>query len=411
MTETKALSLEKGRIVLPLIILLALLLYLPGCGRNEGSAKEKSKTPAKKTEDKKESEAGIITLSPEKQKIANIEVRTIYFEKISAPLSATAVIELNADKVSKVSSRVGGKINRLMVTQGQRVKAGQPLAYVDSVDLDQVWSEYIKAKGKLDLAVKTFKREETLFDKKVSPEKDVLKARQDLSEAEADLALLKEKFRLFGLEISQFESQRNNGGKANLFIPISSLLGGVVLNKAVTQGEVISQDKVLFTVADLSTLWVLLHFYEKDIPHLKTGMGVRISVAAFPDKIFTGRISYLGDVVDEQSRTVSARVTINNSDGILKPGMFATVLIETKISEDKKTLVVPEDAVMIDGTSHYVFVWTSSEKFLKKDIRVGRTLGGIVEVTEGLKEGDQVVVKGGFTLKSELKKETLEAEK
>lgn len=245
--------------------------------------------------------------------------------------------------------------------------------------------------------------------KKISPEKDVLKARQELSEAEADLNLSKERFRLLGIDISRMELKINGKENDHPLIPISSAISGVVIEKTVSQGEVVGPEKALFTVADLSTLWVVIDIYEKDIPSLKTGMGVKVSVTAFPEKVFRGRISYIGDVVDEKTRTVKARVTVDNSGGLLKPGMFAAVSIDAKGAAEK-AIALPEEAVLIDGMKRYVFVQIAPDRFKRQDITVGKTFGKKIEAAEGIKEGDAVAVKGAFILKSELKKESLEAE-
>jgi len=166
----------------------------------------------------------------------------------------------------------------------------------------------------------------------------------------------------------------------------------------------VNSEKALFTVADLSTLWVVIDIYEKDSSRLRLGTGVKVSVTAFPDKTFRGKISYISDVVDEKTRTEKARVTIDNSSGLLKPGMFAAVLIEATSGGTERIIAVPEEAVLLDGTKRYVFVNISPDKFNRRDIEVGRTLGGRLEVTSGLKEGEMVAVKGAFILKSELKK-------
>jgi len=408
MTLTKEIKMKKKYITLLVFLFLTVTLSVTGCSRKESSKDEKSTTSAEKKGAEKE--PGVVTLSPEKQKASGIVVQKVVPESVSAPLSATAVIELNADRVSKVGSRATGKITKVTASQGDRVKAGQPLAYLDTVELDQAWSEYVKAKSRRELALSNLKREETLFEKKVSPEKDVIKARQELSEVEADLALSKEKFRLLGIDIRQMELGRNSGRNDHPFIPISSAIDGVVIEKSVTQGEVVNPEKVLFTVADLSTLWVLIHLYEKDVPRLKTGMAVKVSVTAFPDRDVRGTLSYIGDVVDEKMRTVNARVTVNNASGLLKHGMFATVLIDTKALEVEKVLTVPESAVLIEGSTRYVFVQIGPDRFKKRDITVGRTVGNKMEVTSGLKGGDPVVMKGAFTLKSELKKEELAEE-
>lgn len=400
------LKMQNKFLILIIILITATGLVITGCGKKESPKEEKP--AAEKKEGHEKEEPGVVTLSEEKQKAAGMETVKISSESISVPVSATAVIELNADRVSKISPRTSGKIVRLIASLGDRVKAGQPLAYFDSPELGQIWAEYKKAKGKVELAQKNLKREETLFEKKISPEKDVLKARQELSEAEADLNLSKERFRLLGIDITPFEAERKNG--EHPLLPLSAPISGVVIEKNVSQGEVVGPEKTLFTVADLSTLWVVIDIYEKDIPRLKTGTGVKVSVTAFPDKDFRGRISYIGDVVDEKTRTVKARVTVDNSGGLLKPGMFAAVTIDAKGSQEERVIAVPQEAVLMDGEARYVFMQTAPDRFKRRDIKVGRTFGKRIEVTEGLKEGDVIVTKGSFVLKSELKKEELAGE-
>ena len=397
---------RKKFFTLILILLVGIAVFISGCGKKESPKEEKS--AAEKKEGHEKEEPGVVVLSEEKLKTAGIETAKINLESVSAPISATAVIDLNADRVSKISPRTSGRIVKLIASLGDRVKAGQPLAYFDSAELGQIWAEYLKAKGRVELTRKNLKREETLFEKKVSPEKDVLKARQELSEAEADMSLSKERFRLLGIDITPFEAERKNGDHP--LLPLSSPVSGAVIEKTVSQGEVVGTEKVLFTVADLSTLWVVIDIYEKDISRLKAGMGVKVAVTAFPDRDFRGRISYIGDVVDEKTRTVKARVTVDNSGGLLKPGMFATVTIGAKGSQEEKVIAIPEEAILLEGTTRYVFVQVSPDKFKRKDITTGRTFGKKLEVVEGLKEGDTIAVKGVFILKSELKKESLEAE-
>lgn len=406
MITRKELKMRNNFIMLILILFLGTAVFISGCGKKESPKDEK---PSAAVEKKEKEEPGVVTLSEEKQKGAGIEVQKIAQESISAPLAATAVIEPNADRVSKISPRTSGKIVKLIASLGDRVKAGQPLAYFDSPELGQIWAEYLKAKGRAGLARKNLQREETLFEKKVSPEKDVLKAKQELSEVEADLNLSKERFRLLGIDISQLEIQNGKNADHPL-IPISSAIGGAVIEKTVSQGEVVGPDKTLFTVADLSALWVVIDIYEKDISKVKAGMPVKVLVTAFPEKVFRGRLSYIGDVVDERTRTVKARVTVDNSSGLLKPGMFATVSIDTAKGEVEKVIAISEEAILLEGTTRYVFVQVSPDKFKKKDITTGRAFGKKLEVIEGLKEGDTIAVKGVFILKSELKKESLEAE-
>jgi len=396
-----------------IILVLSIAVLAIGCGKKEAAKEVKAVAGEEKKEsghgeEHEKEEPDVVTLSPEKQQSSGIEIRQVALENIAVPLSATAAIEINMDRAAKISPRVTGKIVKIIASQGDRVKAGQALAYLDSVELDQTWSDYIKAQGKVELARKNFQREEILFEKKISPEKDVLKAKQELGEAEADINLAKERFRLFGVDVTEFGAASGNGNHP--LIPVASPVSGVVIEKAVTQGEMVNSEKALFTVADLSQLWVVIDVYEKDITRLKLGTGVKVSVTAFPDRTFRGKISYIGDVVDEKTRTEKARVTIDNSSGLLKPGMFATVLAETTDSSAQRLIAVPEEASFVDGTRRYVFIQTAQDKFKMREIETGRTLGSWLEVKSGLKEGEPVAVKGVFILKSELKKGELEGD-
>lgn len=353
-------------------------------------------------------ESSVMKLSEEAQKAAGIEIRAAMLAPLSAPIEATAVIELNADRVAKISARTSGRLVRIIASQGDAVKENQPLAYFDSPELGQAWVEYAKAKGRTDLAQKNLQREETLFAKKISPEKDVIRARQDLAEAEADFAFAHEKFHLLGIDIDQVEKKHE--GNQHPLIAVTSPISGSIIERATTQGEVVGPDKTLFTVADLSTLWVIIDIYEKDLGRVKAGTAVKVSTTAYPDRSFRGVISYVGEVMDEKTRTVKTRVVVENAHRFLKPGMFAAVTIDVKGTQAEKAIMVPDEAVLMDGVERFVFVRTGPETFEKKEIKPGRIFGKRVVVVEGLAVGEEVVVKGAFTLKSELKKDELKEE-
>jgi cobalt-zinc-cadmium efflux system membrane fusion protein len=406
-------NIAKQGLIAAIFLLLGMTILTGGCGKKEEPKEGKAAVVAEKKESGhdesgKKEEHGSVTLSQEMQKSSGIEVKPVAMEEAVVPFTATAVIEMNMDRTAKISPRVTGKAVSVVVSQGDRVKAGQVLAYLDSIEIDLIWSDYRKAQGKVALARRNLQREETLFQKKISPEKDVLKARQELDEAEADVNFAQERFRLVGFDETQFASSKGNDNHP--LVPVASPVGGIVIEKAVTQGEIVSPEKTLFLVADLSTLWVVIDVYEKDMSRLRVGTGVKVSVTAFPDKVFKGKISYIADVVDEKTRTEKARVTIDNASGLLKPGMFASVLIEARNIGAERIIAVPEEAVQIESATRYVFVQVAPDKFKRRDIDTGRSLGKSLEVTAGLKEGEVVVVKGGFTLKSELKKGELEGD-
>lgn len=367
----------------------------------EGHGKE----AAHREDEHREGEHGektVVHLSKDAQKASGVEVMAAALEPFSSPIEATAAIELDGDRVAKISARSSGRLVKIAASQGDAVKAGQALAWFDSPELGQAWAEYTKAKGRTGLARKNLEREETLFSKKISPEKDVIRARQELAEAEADLSFAHEKFHLLGIDVEQFEKQK--GGDQHPLIAVTSPISGSVIERAATQGEVVSPEKPLFTVADLSRLWVIIDIYEKDLSRVKKGTSVNVSAAAYAEKSFRGFISYLGEVMDEKTRTVKARVEVENPGRLLKPGMFATVTIDARGVQTEKAILLPEEAVFLDGSRNYVFIQTAPEKFEMREITAGRTLGKLLEVTGGIKKGESVAIKGAFILKSELKK-------
>jgi cobalt-zinc-cadmium efflux system membrane fusion protein len=375
----------------------ALALYFLG----SGARREQAAAVHEETEHHEEQ--SIVKLTAEAQKAAGITSRTAVSEPFAAPIEATAAVELNGDKVAKVSARTSGRLARITASQGDAVKADQPLAYFDSPELGQAWADYSKAKGRVEAARKSVSREETLFAKKISPEKDVIRARQELAEAEADLSFAHEKFHLLGVDIDRFEMKRG-GEHQHPLIAVSSPISGTVIERTATQGEVVGPDKTIFTVADLSSLWVIIDLYEKDLGRVRQGTSVKVATAAYADKTFRGAISHIGDVMDEKTRTVKARVEVENGNRLLKPGMFATVSIDVRGAQTEKAIMIPDEALLMDGEERFVFVMTGPETFEKREVRPGRTLGKNVEIVEGLSAGDQVAVTGAFILKSELKK-------
>ncbi len=388
----------KTVIIAAVVIAAAVVvLFFPGSGP------QRERTPAVHEEEARQEAKSVVKLPAESQRTAGITVRTAAREPLAAPIEATAAVELNGDKVAKVSARTSGRLVRIAASPGDAVKANQPLAYFDSPELGQAWAEYSKAKGRVDASRKSVSREETLFEKKVSPEKDVIRARQELAEAEADLSFAREKFHLLGVDIDRFEMKRE-GGHQHPLIAIASPIGGTVIERTGTQGEVVGPEKTMFTVADLSSLWVIIDIYEKDLGRVRQGTPVKVVTAAYADRTFRGVISHMGDVMDDKTRTVKARVAVENENRLLKPGMFATVSIDVKGAQTEKAIMAPDEAVLMDGEERFVFVMTGPETFEKREVRPGRTVGRNIEIVEGLSEGDKVAVTGAFILKSELKK-------
>jgi len=405
MEDTVRRNKKTALIAIGAIAFAVAVLSFYGSTAKKEHGEEQIKEAAHKDDEHREGEheeTAVVHLSKEAQKASGVEVMAAALEPFSAPIEATAAIELDGDRVAKISARTSGRLVKITASQGDAVKTGQALAWFDSPELGQAWAEYAKSKGRGELARKNLEREETLFSKKISPEKDVIRARQELAEAGADLAFARERFHLLGIDIDQYEKKHE--GDRHPLIAVTSPISGSVIERTATQGEVVSPEKQLFIVADLSKLWVIIDVYEKDLGRIKSGTAVKVSTTAYGEKSFRGFISYLGEIMDEKTRTVKARVEVENASRLLKPGMFATVTIDAKGVQAEKAILLPEEAVFLDGSRNYVFIQTAPEMFEMREIAAGRTLGNRLEVVGGLKQGEPVAVKGAFILKSELKK-------
>ena len=182
---------------------------------------------------------------------------------------------------------------------------------------------------------------------------------------------------------------------------------GRVIARDLTKGEVVETTHKLFAVADLSTVWVVGNVSEKDISYMQRAAAVpnqpvEVHVAAYPDEVFQGTVSYVGDVLDTATRTMAVRLILDNSNGLLKPEMFATIRVSSEPASD--VLVVPEAAIQHDRDRSFVFVQKEPGVFEARTIKLGEKNGTFAEVLEGVQEGEMVVKEGAFTLKSELLK-------
>lgn len=379
--------------------LAAVLLFAASaCGGGSDSNADK------KAEAKHENEGDErIRLSPEAIKNAGIKTASLKATALTDTIQVTATIAHNQDRLFYVTPRITGRVVDVRVSVGSEVKAGTILAVLDSTELGQAKAEHLKAQTLLELAKVNYERAQSLFDQKIAAKKDVLAAEAEYRKTEADRRALYERLRLYGLS----DQTITDPNPAPSLYPLTALAAGVVIEKAITPGEVVEPAKKAFTISDLSTVWVLLNIYEKDLAKVRRGTTVKIQTESYPGEVFAGTVSYVSDVVEPQSRTVALRVEAPNPRARLKPGMFATADVVTGVSPTR-SIMIPSSAVQNVGAKPVVFVRETDGSFSPRKLELGRASGGNVEVTSGLTEGEQVVVSGSFTLKSELLKAGLE---
>lgn len=344
-------------------------------------------------------EAGSVRMTTEAQKQNGVVVVPAKKQRLGGVIIATGKVEANADRIAHVSPRISGKIVSVKASLGDSISAGQVMATLDSVELGEALSRYHQSKTKLALAQSNMDRIKNLVEKKIAARKDILQAETDYKTAQTELHTDAERLALYGVSISDLKGEDHK----KPLLPVRSPIAGVITEKHAIVGELSDPSKSLYTVADLSSVWILVDINEKDVAKVRKGQSAIVTVGAFPDLKLKGRITYIADLVNEATRTVKARIEVANPGRKLKPEMFASVELALP-ADTPPVLAVPEDALQEVEGKKVLFVAEEDTEFEPRKVELGRTAGGMAEVVSGLKEGERYAVKGSFLLKSEMQK-------
>ena len=320
--------------------------------------------------------------------------------KIANKISLPGEVNINADRLAHIVPQVSGIVRKIYKNLGDRVKAGELMAVLESRELADAKSAYYVAKERLALAEANFTREKNLWKKRISSEQDYLEAKQALAEAKIEIIAAGQKLHALGFsETALKELTRQPHVKFTRY-EIRSPFNGTITEKHITIGEKLTSNSKAFTIADLSSIWVNLSIYQKDMPFVEVGQKARISIANNL-LVADGVISYVGPLVGEKTRTATARVVLPNPDGRWKPGLFVTG--EVEIGDIEAPIVVPRTALQRVDEKLSVFVQTE-EGFEPRPVTTGRVNETHIEITSGLSAGERYVTKGAFTLKAQLSK-------
>ena len=340
-----------------------------------------------------------LKLNAEEIAAAGIRTEELAEQEISEQLVLTATIRPNQDRIAHVAPRVPGRIVKAHVNLGEAVKAGQTLAVLDSLEVGEAHSAWLQARTAQALAKADFERAEMLHTDQIIARKDHLRSHAEYEKSKAALAAAADRLRMLGVSPSP-----SSDGKAVSAFPLTTPFAGTVIEKHAILGELAQPDKALYTVADLSKLWIEANLFEKDLGRVKAGADAVVTVAAYPGEAFQGRLTYIAAMVDKETRTVQARVEVANPDGRLKPEMFATAAIWT--GGKGKGLLLPEEAVVLMQGQPTAFV-EEHGGFEPRPVELGEKLRGRVVVKAGLAAGDKVVTAGTYALKARIMKSQL----
>ena len=367
--------------------------------------------------------AGIVEIPEAAQHNAGLETLTVETRRLPATLEVTGVVAPDERRVSHVRPLARGVIEEIAVTLGARVTRGQALLSYDNIALGELIGDYLselaaqrQAEAELEVKQRFLERAEELIKLEAVAQQTVDLRRAEFKNAQAGVtsqrarvAKIEEQIHRFGLSDADLVGLTPEEGRSGHRTASHSVLrapfAGVVTTFDVAAGEIVEPERELMTITDISTVWVLADVYEKDVAKVMLNTDVNIRADAYPERVFVGRLTYVSDIIDPETRTAKVRCVVENPDGALKLDMFARVAVPT--SESRQTIVVPATAVQqIDGQS-VVFVRQSPVRFERRIVTVGIASGDLVEITSGMTEGERIVGAGSFYLKTALLRERI----
>lgn len=320
-----------------------------------------------------------------------VRVESVTARKLDAPIRLTGEVRFDERRVAHLAPVVSGSIRRVLVDVGERVRAGQPLVELDSADLAGTQGAALEAASALRLAEREYERQRELRNANVASEKEYLNARENLESARARSS-------------AATRTLAGMGGGAGRYVLRAPIAGSVLDLHAVT-GEFVESGREIMLIGDTDALWVWVDLFEKHLDAVSTAQRTgnataTVRVDAYPGETFVGTLDVVGQVMDEASRTVKARVTLPNPGGRLRPGMFADVSLHPEGARD--ALAVPATAVQSDEGRDFVFVRHEGDYFVRRPVTKGISNGDFLEVAGGLSPGQEIVTVGAFLLKSDV---------
>ncbi len=360
-----------------------LLLWLVGRGLGRGSSGDVN------------SPAPPGTFRPTAQQLKTLTIEPVALRPFVSEERTEGKIAVNGDRTTPVYSPYSGRITRVIANLGDEVAQGAPLATIDASEFTQAQNDLRLGLAQLKLAKSSETRKHALFDIKGGSQADWQQAQADLITAQTNLGAVRNRLKILGYtdaQIEQLETQEHFEPAANILAPIR----GIVVDRQVGLGQYAQSGAGIpvYTIADLSNVWLVANVRETDVARVRRGQKVEVHVLAYPERVFSAQVVYVAPTIDPNTHRLTVRAVIDNADGALKPEMFASFVILT--SPAAQAPAVPEGAVVYEGENAHVWVVQADNVIAVRAIRVGRTSDGYVEVLEGLQSGERVVTKGSL---------------
>ena len=371
---------------------LASVMVFAGCS-SAGPAESESKMTSYSASEAKADTAELFTV-PQDQ-MAHVQVVAVEKTKLPRRLRLTGNVTYNAFKTTPVFSPIGGPVHEILAAPGQSVSAGQTLLTVNSPDYSAARSAYLKARDAYFLADKIYTRAQDLYAHGALAEADLQQAETSRNQAQADLQASEDALRAIG--IKDPEAMIKTAPKTTLQVPVAAPVAGEVVERQVGPGQLLQAGATqVFTISDMSTVWVLVNVYQNDVAYVHAGDAVDITTDTYPE-IFHGKISYLAPALDPNTRTLQARIVTGNPGKKLKKDMYVTAVLQSGAIQN--ALTVPDTAVLRDTENMpFVYVQSGTNRFARRLVKTGDSQNGRTQIADGLKEGEHVVGDGSLFL-------------
>ena len=360
---------------------------LAGCSSDE-RANQMTSYSAKESK----SETPELFTIPQNQ-MSHVQVVTVEPVKLPRVLRLTGAVSYNAFNTVPVITQVGGPVSRILVVPGERVKKGQSLLEVSSPDYSLLYAAYLKARDVLRVTDKNYARAQDLYAHHAIAERDLLQAESDRIQAQADLNAA-----LLGLKILGIPNPDDLAkAPSSAEIPLLAPIGGEIVERDVAPGQLLQAGLTqAFIISDMSSVWVLANVYQSDMAEVHVGDPVAVETDSYPDK-FHGKISFMSPALDPNTRTLQARIIVENPGEKLKNNMYVTATVNAGVAQN--AIAVPDSSVLRDDENQpFVYVATGSNQFGRRSVEIGQSQAGNTQILKGLSPGDRVVGDGSLFL-------------
>jgi cobalt-zinc-cadmium efflux system membrane fusion protein len=325
--------------------------------------------------------------------MSHVQVVTIRPTTLTRTLRLTGTVAYNAFNTTPVITQVGGPVSRILVLPGQQVKAGQPMLDVSSPDYSQLLDSYLKAADSYRLADKNYVRAQDLYQHHAIAQRDLEQAESDRNQAQADLNAADQGMKILGIKNPADLAK----APSSALIPVLAPIGGEVVERLVSPGQVVQAGQTqAFTISDLRTVWVLANVYQGDLAAVRSGDDVVVQNDAYPGN-FHGRISYVSPALDPNTRTLQARIVVDNPGEKLKRDMYCTVTVTA--GSIPNAIAVPDSSVLRDDNNQpFVYLSIDANQFGRRDVEIGQSQNGQTQILKGISPGEKVVADGSLFL-------------